>query len=295
MRRRSRPRNHVSREAGRGSEPPLRERALLRDAGATGKTRRRRPGLSHDEKPRRRVREPARKPLSNPPHARGVGGRPDPQHDRASRPHERQAPLGAIGGWASAFATATPAQSSSCSSARPQTTRAFGGAQSSRNAHFRRSASSSTPRGPATRGPAGCPAHLPPNRRRRSGRRNADDRLDSGQRVVEQRLARAARSSSAVRPGVATTARSQASSGEDDDVAIRLLPLAQGRHACDVLQPLVTTFRSIAVIGSSAIRSPRTARSAARQRSPRASRAGGRGSRRRRSSPAKRPRGGESR
>ena len=44
----------------------------------------------------------------------------------------------ATGGGASALASATPAQSRSCSSARPQTTRAFAGAQRSRKSHLRR-------------------------------------------------------------------------------------------------------------------------------------------------------------
>ena len=42
----------------------------------------------------------------------------------------------AVGGCARAFARATPAQSVGCSSARPQTTRAFGGAHCSRNSRL---------------------------------------------------------------------------------------------------------------------------------------------------------------
>src|SRR5262249_61489263 len=43
----------------------------------------------------------------------------------------------------------------------------------------------------------------------------------------------------AVRPGVARTALSHASSGEDDDEPIWLRPLARGLHAREFLQPLV--------------------------------------------------------
>src|SRR5262249_22563084 len=50
---------------------------------------------------------------------------------------------------------------------------------------------------------------------------------------------RAASRSRAVRPGVATTARSQSSSELDDDVAIGLLAFARGADAVVVLQPLV--------------------------------------------------------
>ena len=52
----------------------------------------------------------------------------------------------ATGGGASAFATATPNCSIGCSSARPQTTRAFGNSAEtdSRKSHFRRVASSRT-------------------------------------------------------------------------------------------------------------------------------------------------------
>src|SRR5581483_6597282 len=46
-------------------------------------------------------------------------------------------------------------------------------------------------------------------------------------------------SESAVSPGVATTARSQSSSGPDDDVAIRLLALAHRLDAAEALQALV--------------------------------------------------------
>src|SRR3954453_9451486 len=44
---------------------------------------------------------------------------------------------------------------------------------------------------------------------------------------------------SAVRPGVETTAASQASSREDDDVAIRLRPFARALDAVELLEPFV--------------------------------------------------------
>src|SRR5439155_27145237 len=50
---------------------------------------------------------------------------------------------------------------------------------------------------------------------------------------------RASPSESAVSPGVATTARSQLSSGRDDDVAIGLVPLARRLDPAVLLQPLV--------------------------------------------------------
>src|SRR5947208_3932293 len=55
------------------------------------------------------------------------------------------------------------------------------------------------------------------------------------------RTRRASAPPSEVSPGVARTASSQWSSsgGEDDDVPIRLRPLARGLDARDVLQPLV--------------------------------------------------------
>ena len=46
----------------------------------------------------------------------------DPEDDEAALADEREAPLGRGRGWASAFATATPNCSGSCSSARPQVT-----------------------------------------------------------------------------------------------------------------------------------------------------------------------------
>ena len=137
----------------------------------------------------------------------------------------------ATGGCASAFASATSHASSGCSSARPQTTRAFGGAHRRRKSHLRRSRLEQR--------------HLAVGQRRRErNARRAAARADvdrSGRRTARRSAqpaahpraasrAHARRSRSAVRPGVATTAREPVSVGKDDDVAIRLRALGRGRR-----------------------------------------------------------------
>ena len=126
-------------------KPLLGERPLLRHADPAREAGRSRAGLADEEeageaRPRARRRSAPRPP--RPVRARPTGPTQSttaPPARTSGRHHST-----AVGGCASAFATATPAQSVACSSARPQTTRAFAGAQASRNSHLRRSASSST-------------------------------------------------------------------------------------------------------------------------------------------------------
>ena len=137
-------------------------------------------------------------------------------------------------------------------------------------------------RAPATRAPAESPGRRRPSRHRRSGLRTPRQ-TDRAQRVLEQDRAGCGRSS-AVRPGVSTSARARSSSGRrrrcGDAAPSPSLTVATPSY---VLQPLVHDLRSAALIGSSATRSPSRNASAARARqAPRASRGGGRDSRRHR-------------
>ena len=68
-----------------------------------------------------------------------VGRRPEPEHRRSARRTSGKSHSVATGGGASAFATATPKRSVSCSSARPQTTSRFDSRsrQRSRKSTFR--------------------------------------------------------------------------------------------------------------------------------------------------------------
>src|SRR5581483_5003055 len=68
----------------------------------------------------------------------------------------------ATGGGASAFASARPYASGSCSSARPQTTWAFGGAHRSRKSNLRRDASSSDTSRSGSACASGIPGEPPP-------------------------------------------------------------------------------------------------------------------------------------
>src|SRR5579884_4114508 len=133
----------------------------------------------------------------------------------------------ATGGGASAFAAATPNESGSCSSARPQTTRAFGGAHRSRKSHFRRSASSSVISRSGSETASGMPGEpvpeptstIAPSNRSTSG---------TARSASSRRIRRASYNErSAVSPRSATTASSQLSSRLDDDVAVRLRALGE--------------------------------------------------------------------
>src|SRR5262249_46543809 len=125
-----------------------------------------------------------------------------------------------------------------CSSARPQTTRAFGGDQRSRKSHLRRSASSSTTSRPGNASASGMPGTPPPEPTSTICPSFASTR-SSARSESSSSTARASPSERAVSPGVSTTARSQASRNDDDDVAIGLVPLARRLDAVVVLEPLV--------------------------------------------------------
>src|SRR5919202_5051312 len=147
----------------------------------------------------------------------------------------------ATAGGASAFATATPYVSVSCSPARPCTTRAFDGTHRRRNSHLRPFASSSVTSRSGSATASGIPGAPPPEPTSTTGPSYPD--TTSTPRSESSRSTRRASSSSRsdVSPGVATTAASQASSvnRRDDDVAVRLRALARGLDAVELLQPQV--------------------------------------------------------
>src|SRR5262249_34688216 len=120
----------------------------------------------------------------------------------------------------------------------PQTTRAFAGAQRSRKSHLRRADSSSTTSRSGNASASGMPGTPPPEPTSTIGP-SFSRTSSSARRESSSRTARAASSGSAVRPGASTTARSQASRNEDDDVAIGLVPLAGRLDAVIVLEPFV--------------------------------------------------------
>jgi hypothetical protein len=115
----------------------------------------------------------------------------------------------ATGGGARAFAIATPKLSTGCSSARPQTTRAFGGAKRSRKSHLRRSASRRTTSRSGSACASGIPGAPPPEPTSTIGPPNCSTsgtaRSESSSRAREA----SEKSRIAVRPGDVMTASSQ--------------------------------------------------------------------------------------
>ena len=149
----------------------------------------------------------------------------------------------ATGGFASAFANATPYVSTGCSSARPQTTSTFGSsaANVSRKRHFRRSASSRVNSRVGISTARGRPGEPPPEPTSTTGpsKRPTSRAALSASSSRTRRAATA--SSNAVAPGADTTSSSQRSrtpsatsagedAREDDDEAVRLGSLARRLH-----------------------------------------------------------------
>ena len=246
----------------------------------------------HDEARRRARRARRRAAPATARDALGVGGRADPEDDRAARPHERQAPLGRrrrrrerlrdrdAGPVGLLLLGAAPddarvrrrprARGTRTSAARPRAAR---------------------PRAPAARARAGSRARRRPSRRRRSARRSARTSGSRAQRVVEQHAPRlveiAERGQARASRATASSQASSVEAGQDDDEAIRLRPLARVSTPATSFSRSCTTLRSTAVIGSSSTRSPsQRALGCAQRDRPRASRGAARGSRRRRPSPA---------
>ena len=92
-----------------------------------------------------------------------VGARAEPEDRGAARADERQAPLGGDARLRERLRERDAVRvNRSCSSARPQMTRAFGGAQRSRKSHLRRSASSSVTSRSGKRAASGIPGEPPP-------------------------------------------------------------------------------------------------------------------------------------
>ena len=135
---------------------------------------------------------------------------------------------------------------------------------------MRRSASSSTTSRSGSACASGMPGAPPPradvdDRPVERARRARRPRSESSSSTAAPRRGRGAPSG----PGVATTAASQASSGEDDDVAIRLRPLARGLRRRE--RPSAARARPCARPPSSARARPArraSARSARAQRDP---------------------------
>ena len=206
----------------------------------------------------------------------------------------------AVGGCASAFATATPNVSSGCSSARPQTTRRFGQLRGPALEELALAALGLEQRHLARREAtrrAGCPGVPPPEPTSTIGPSRAATSGTPASASSSSMRRASAGSRIAVRPGVATTAASQrsrsrvASAGsvrdvprDHDDVAVRLGALARRRRPRD--RPSAPRGRFGARPRSSArarrgCPSPTPARRSA-ARAPRASSCGARGSRPRR-------------
>src|SRR5581483_5944317 len=162
---------------------------------------------------------------------------------------------------ASAFASARPYASGSCSSARPQTTWAFGGAHRSRKSHLRRDASSSDTSRSGSACASGIPGEPPPEPTSTMGPSKPRTR-SSARSASSTSISRASASfRSAVSPGVARTAESQSrsdssavadpwrgsggtgrfpqlvtSARDDDDVAVGLRALGASLDAGALLQ-----------------------------------------------------------
>src|SRR5256885_13584764 len=136
---------------------------------------------------------------------------------------------------------ATLYASVSCSSARPCTTRAFGGAQRRRKSHLRPFASSSVTSRSGSATASGIPGAPPPEPTSTTGPSYSDTTSNPRRESSRSTCRASSRSRSDVRPGVSTTARSQASSvnRRDDDVAVRLGALARRLDAVELLQPQV--------------------------------------------------------
>ena len=165
--------SQASRGGGRGRRRSSGERTLLRDARPARETGRASgPSCGSRAGPPERARARPRSAPRRPPRGSRPAASPT---QRTTRPPSRTSGRhhsAAVGGCASAFATATPNRSGSCSSARPHVTARFGisTAQPSRKRHLRRSASSSVTSRPAARPRAGSRACRLPSRRRRPGR-----------------------------------------------------------------------------------------------------------------------------
>src|SRR6266542_2171263 len=115
-------------------------------------------------------------------------------------------------------------------------TRAFGGANLRRNAHLRSCASSKTNSFSRNAWASGMPGAPPPEPTSTTG--SPSPRTSSRPRRESSSSTRLASETSAiaVRPGVATTAASQRSSGADDDVPVRLRALARRLDPVELLQ-----------------------------------------------------------
>ncbi len=247
----------------------LGERTLLRDARPARETRRRRAGLADDGEARRA-------PVELPGDL--FGGSRDPPRSAEGPTQSTTAPpsrtsgrhhSAAVGGWASAFATATPAQSVSCSSARPQTTRAFAGANVSRNSHLRRSASSST----TSRSGERVRERDARARRRRCRRprsrpsKRATRSAPRGSRRAARGVLRRDREAPSA-PELRRPPRASPQAGRTTTYRFGSVPSLAVCTPGTSLRRSCTTFRSTGVIGSSSTRSPRTARSALRSAIP---------------------------
>src|SRR5207344_1368091 len=158
----------------------------------------------------------------------------------------------ATGGFARAFASATPNASVGCSSARPHTTSTFGSSEAnlSRSAHFLRSASSNEKLRSGRAAARGMPGLPPPDPTSTIGPGSV--RTSGTARKASSRRARRASSmpSHPVAPGDSSTASSQRSkrsavtsarevTGKHDDEAVGLGALARGLDFRIVLERLV--------------------------------------------------------
>ena len=256
-----------------GQRPLPRHARAAREAG-----RRRRPSCgAREARQGPRSSSPARRAATAATRARSAVGPTQSTTAPPSRTSGRHHSA-AVGGCASALATATPAQSVSCSSARPQTTRAFGGADRSRNSHLRRSASSRTTSRSGQRVRERDPGRAATRADVHDRAVEARDELDPGERVVEQHPARlvrgrgapSARASRARRqPRRQRSAVKRGGRRRSDSAPSPRSPSARPGTPC---RRSCTTLRSTALIGSSSTRSPRGCALGARERrAPRAS------------------------
>ena len=264
------------------------ERALLRNAGPAREARRRRAGLADREQARRRRLERAAEQLARRSATRsGSADSPTQSTTRPPSSTSGRHHSAAVGGCASAFATATPNRPGSCSSARPQTTERFGSsaAQVSRKRHLRRSASSSVTARSGSATASGIPGVPPPEptstigavgRRRRAPRPAARRRAAPARAVAgiadrrqprrrENRREPAVEDASAAR-GAAQSAERR---GRTTTNRVGSVPSLDVSTSGSSFSSSCTIRRSTAVIGSSSTRWPVAAACSAARRATR--------------------------